>query len=54
MVAHVSRCCLPGFVVDSWYGILAPAGTPQAIVMKAQHGNRPSLAFRGAENEDGG
>lgn len=25
---------VPGFVVAGWYGILAPAGTPPAIVAK--------------------
>ena len=25
---------LPGYVVDSWYGVFAPAGTPQAIVRR--------------------
>lgn len=25
---------LPGFVSDSWYGILAPAGTPKPIISK--------------------
>jgi len=25
---------LPGFVVDSWYGVFAPVGTPAAIVNK--------------------
>ena len=25
---------VPGFSIDSWYGIVAPAGTPQAIVRK--------------------
>jgi tripartite-type tricarboxylate transporter receptor subunit TctC len=23
---------VPGFVVESWYGLLAPAGTPDAII----------------------
>jgi tripartite-type tricarboxylate transporter receptor subunit TctC len=25
---------LPGFVIDSWYAVLAPAGTPAAVVRK--------------------
>ena len=25
---------VPGFVVDGWYGILAPAGTPPAVIDK--------------------
>jgi tripartite-type tricarboxylate transporter receptor subunit TctC len=25
---------LPGFVFDSWFGLLAPAGTPPAVVEK--------------------
>jgi tripartite-type tricarboxylate transporter receptor subunit TctC len=28
----VSESGLPGFVVDNWYGTLAPRGTPKAIV----------------------
>lgn len=35
---------LPGFVIDGWYGILAPAATPKAIVDKL------SLAFKEAAN----
>ncbi len=30
----VAESGLPNFVVDGWYGILAPAGTPPAIVNK--------------------
>jgi tripartite-type tricarboxylate transporter receptor subunit TctC len=33
-VPTIGEAGLPGFVVDSWYGILAPAGTPQPIVIK--------------------
>ena len=25
---------VPGFSIDSWYGIVAPAGTPQPIIRK--------------------
>ena len=32
---------LPGFVVESWYGLMAPAGTPQAIVDRL---NKETLA----------
>lgn len=35
---------VPGFVINGWYGILAPAGTPKPIVDKL------SLAFKEAAN----
>ena len=25
---------LPGFVVESWYGLMAPAGTPDAVIAR--------------------
>ena len=25
---------LPDFVVESWYGLMAPAGTPEAVIRK--------------------
>ena len=25
---------LPGFVVESWYGLMAPAGTPDEVVQR--------------------
>jgi tripartite-type tricarboxylate transporter receptor subunit TctC len=33
-IATISESALPGFVVESWYGILAPARTPRAVVAK--------------------
>ena len=30
----LSEAGLPGFVADSWFGIMAPAGTPRDVVMK--------------------
>ena len=33
-IPTINEAGLPGFVVESWYGILAPAGTPRAIVAK--------------------
>lgn len=32
----VAESGLPGFDVTGWYGVLVPAGTPQAIVTKIQ------------------
>ena len=28
---------LPGFEIDSWYGLLAPAGTPPAVIARLHH-----------------
>ncbi len=33
-VPTVSESGLPGFEIDGWYGIIAPAGTPDAVVNK--------------------
>jgi tripartite-type tricarboxylate transporter receptor subunit TctC len=30
----MSEAGVPGFVVESWYGLLAPAGTPDAVIAK--------------------
>ena len=39
-VPTIAEAGLPGFEASSWFGILAPAGTPPAIVAQAQRGNR--------------
>jgi tripartite-type tricarboxylate transporter receptor subunit TctC len=28
---------LPGVVIDGWFGVVAPAGTPREIVLKVNH-----------------
>jgi tripartite-type tricarboxylate transporter receptor subunit TctC len=30
----MSEAGVPGFVVESWYGLMAPAGTPEAVVTR--------------------
>lgn len=35
---------LPGFVVESWYGLMAPAGTPDAVVQTLYDATVASLA----------
>jgi tripartite-type tricarboxylate transporter receptor subunit TctC len=30
----VAECGLPGFEADQWYGVVAPAGTPAAVVAR--------------------
>jgi tripartite-type tricarboxylate transporter receptor subunit TctC len=32
----IAESGLPGFDVTSWYGVIAPAGTPDAIISKVQ------------------
>ncbi len=36
-VPTVAESGYPGFEVTSWYGIVAPAGTPQALIDKIRH-----------------
>ena len=38
---------VPGFVVNGWYGVLAPAGTPAAVVDALSKGSRRRLRCRG-------
>jgi tripartite-type tricarboxylate transporter receptor subunit TctC len=40
----VAESGLPGYAVTSWYGALAPAGTPPAIVAKLSDGIKQALA----------
>ena len=37
-VPTVAESGLPGFEVSSWYGVFAPAGTPQAVIDKLNAG----------------
>ena len=37
-VPTMAEAGLPGFVVTQWHGLLAPAGTPKAIVDRVQQG----------------
>jgi tripartite-type tricarboxylate transporter receptor subunit TctC len=34
---------LPGFENSGWFGLVAPAGTPQEIIDKVQHDTRKAL-----------
>jgi tripartite-type tricarboxylate transporter receptor subunit TctC len=36
-IPTMSESGLPGFELNSWFGLLAPAGTPQAIVNRLQN-----------------
>jgi tripartite-type tricarboxylate transporter receptor subunit TctC len=42
-VPTVAQSGYPGFDVTSWYGIVAPAGTPPAIIRKVQQGMAQAL-----------
>ena len=58
----VAEAALPGYAVTSWYGVLAPAGTPQEIVtrLNTETGNamrepdiKERLAAEGADSMAG-
>jgi tripartite-type tricarboxylate transporter receptor subunit TctC len=42
-VPTIAEAALPGYTFDSWYGLLAPAGTPQPIVAKINEDSRAAL-----------
>ena len=50
-VPTVAEAGLPGFEASSWFGVLAPAGTPPAIVDQAQRGNREVARLTGSEGK---
>jgi tripartite-type tricarboxylate transporter receptor subunit TctC len=48
-VPTVAESGVPGYVADSWYGLLAPAGTPPAVIARINAAARKatqSAAFR--------
>ena len=48
-VPTIAESGVPGYAVSGWYGLVFPAGTPQAIVDKMQQGaRRGAVASRGA------
>jgi tripartite-type tricarboxylate transporter receptor subunit TctC len=45
-VPTVAEAGLPGFEATGWYGVLAPAGTPQPIVMRLSNEISKALESR--------
>jgi tripartite-type tricarboxylate transporter receptor subunit TctC len=43
-IPTVAESALPGFEAETWWGIVAPAGTPQAILAKLNAAARKALA----------
>jgi tripartite-type tricarboxylate transporter receptor subunit TctC len=43
-IPTVAEAALPGFEAETWWGIVAPAGTPQAILAKLNAAARKALA----------
>jgi tripartite-type tricarboxylate transporter receptor subunit TctC len=43
-VPAIAEAGLPGYEITSWHGVLAPAGTPQAVVMRARDAAAKALA----------
>ncbi len=43
-VPTIAESALPGFVVEGWYGFLAPAGTPKALVARISRDINDAMA----------
>ena len=43
-IPTVAEAALPGFEAETWWGIVAPAGTPQAVLVKLNAAARNALA----------
>jgi len=43
-IPTVAEAALPGFEAETWWGIVAPAGTPRAILAKLNASARQALA----------
>jgi len=61
-VPTIAETGLPGFEASSWFGVLAPAGTPPAVIAKVNAevntwlqspGGKQQLALQGAEGAGG-
>ena len=44
-VPTIHESGLPGFVVEGWYGILAPAGTPKPLVERLSRDINEAMAY---------
>ena len=50
-VPTVAEAGLPGYEVNSWFGLLAPAGTPPAIIGKVRDAVAAALAEPGTRRQ---
>ena len=46
-IPTVSESGVPGYVATTWYGVLAPAGTPKSVIQKLNKDSRALLADAG-------
>jgi len=49
-IPTMSEAGVPGYVSDTWYGLLAPAGTPKDVLAKLEHA--ASAALKSPEVRD--
>jgi tripartite-type tricarboxylate transporter receptor subunit TctC len=49
-IPTMSEAGVPGYVSDTWYGLLAPAGTPRDVLAKLEHA--ASAALKSPEVRD--
>ena len=52
-VPTVAEAALPNYQYESWFGVMAPAGTPAAILDKVSQGHRGGAEDAGRDRPDG-
>src|SRR3546814_8970198 len=50
-VATIAESCYPGFEVITWFGLVAPSGTPQPVIQRLNHEVLEALKVPGVRDQ---